>query len=360
MRTEITPFKLARYQEILKGQVRPIHWDVDPSSACDHRCRGCPYIFDGPIDPMLGVVRPESAPDKRTMLEYGRFSAFVTEAAERGARAVTFVGGGEPTLHPRFPEMMRRVHDAGLKFGVVTHFGRKYDEDFFRVAALATWIRVSVNAGTRGTYLRHQGKDDFDRAIENAARLAPLGPRVGMSFLVTNDNFLEIQLAARVAKVRGLAYVQFKPIVEVALGQAYAGHYEGRRVGEVVVEQLARAAKEADSSFQVIDQWSGRLDELGRHVRGEFSGRCWVPRFNPKLGANGVVYTCCELAYSDEGAIGSIYDEPLVTILDRAGEALMEMSRCPHCWDKPLNQAINEGRAGELVPPPESVDQEFV
>jgi MoaA/NifB/PqqE/SkfB family radical SAM enzyme len=350
--TAITPFKLLRYADRLSGQVRPIHWDVDPSSACDHRCRSCPYIFDGAVDPMLGVIRPESAPARRTFLEFDRLIRFFDEAKARGGKALTFVGGGEPTLHPRITEILERAHERGFKFGLVTHLGRTYEDEFFAVLAKATWIRISVNAATRETYLRHQGRDDFDQAIVNAARLCGRGPRVGLSFLVTEDNFREIVAATELAKRTGCSYIQFKPLISSQLEQIFGGKEREIR------SQLDAAVERADDSFQVLDEFADRLAELQQHARGEFAGMCWVPRFNPKLGANGVVYGCCELAYSDAGRIGSIYDQPLATILD--GVPRMEMSHCPHCWSKPLNKVINEGRLSTVAPPPASDDQEFV
>lgn len=352
MKTAITPFKLVRYADRLSGQVRPIHWDVDPSSVCDHRCRSCPYIFDGTIDPMLGVTRPDSAPARRTFLEYDRLVRFFDEARARGGKAITFVGGGEPTLHPRITEILQDAYARGFKFGLVTHLGRAYRDDFFDVLAKATWIRISLNAATPETYSRHQGRDDFAQAIANAAHVSGAGPRVGMSFLVTEENYREIVPATELARRTGCAYVQFKPLITPRLQEIYAG-----REAEIRA-QLDAAIELADDSFQVLDQFADRLAELRRHAGGEFAGKCWVSRFNPKLGANGVVYACCELAYSDAGRIGSIYDEPLATILDRAPH--VEMARCPHCWDKPLNRIINEGRLGNIAPPPASDDQEFV
>jgi MoaA/NifB/PqqE/SkfB family radical SAM enzyme len=352
MKTEITPFKLVRYSEILSGQVRPIHWDVDPSSACDHRCRTCPYIFDGPIDPMLGVIRPESSPERRTFLEYDRLVRFFDEAKARGGKALTFVGGGEPTLHPRITDILEGAHARGFKLGLVTHLGRQYRDDFFDIAMKAAWIRISVNAGKRETYLRHQGRDDFDQAIINASRLSGRGPRVGLSFLVTEDNYREIVLATELAKRVGCAYIQLKPLISPRLGEIYAGKEKEIRA------HLDAAVEQADDSFQVLDQFADRLAELQKHARGELVGKCWVPRFNPKLGANGVVYSCCELAYSDAGRIGSIYEESLAKILDHI--PCIEMAHCPHCWDKPLNKIINEGSLSSVAPPPESDDQEFV
>lgn len=361
-KTQITPLKLARYPELLTGPVRPIHWDVDPSTACDHSCRGCPYIYDGGdegvADPMLGVVREQTAKKNRQLLDFNAFADFLDEASRLGCKAITFVGGGEPTMHPRFTRMMQLIPAFEMKFGVITHFGRKYNPDFFRALQQATWVRVSLNAGTRETYLKHQGKDDFNQALENIAIASAVhGIRIGVSFLVTEDNWSEIYLAAVVARDAGAAFLQYKPIIETGEIGATLKRY----VLPIQTELSMARGLETDR-FQVLDQWSGRIDELKEHAAQSFSGACHVPRFNPKLGANGVVYSCCELAYNDAAALGSIYIDSLDTILQRAGERCgqIDMARCPHCWDKRVNKLINEGAFDQAVPPPSSVDEEFV
>lgn len=353
--TQITHLKVLRYPELLEGPLRPLHWDVDPSSVCDHRCRGCPYIYDGAekglADPMLGVIRPGMAKKARGFLDFDAFQHFVADAQYRGARAITFVGGGEPTLHPRFADMCVHTHEAGLKFGIVTHLGGDYGEAAFEAMGRATWIRVSLNAGTAQTYLKHQGRAHFYRAIDNMARLENK-TRIGASFLITDDNWAEIVEAARRVRTFGGHYIQYKPLIETdASPPLPAG----------VAELLGVAKTLETETFKVLDQWSDRRKELAAHARGEFSGPCHVSRWNPKLGADGVIYTCCELAYSVEGRLGSIYEEPLSVILDRAQDGgIKDQSSCPHCWAKPVNTMINDGTITHCQPPPESDDQEFL
>jgi len=355
-KTQITHLKLARYPELLTGPPRPIHYDVDPSSACDHACRGCPYIYDvgdGEPDPMLGVVRLQMAKDQRQLLGYVPFLRFVQQAAALGAKAITFVGGGEPTLNPDFTDMMYRASEY-VKFGLISHLGRRYDNQFFDALQRATWVRVSLNAATPWTYEDHQGRNHFYQAMANMTEAARRGINVGASFLVTKSNFHEAVYAARLVKATGAGYIQFKPLIETD-----ATAFDAETV-ETIEGYLDLARGYADSSFQVLNQWASRRAELADHTQAKFSGRCHVPRFNPKLGANGTLYTCCELAYSDAAAIGNIHDTTLEELLARAGERVIDQAGCPHCWDKPVNTLINEGRIGEVQCPPESVDQEFV
>lgn len=360
MKTQITALKLARYLDRLEGPLRPIHWDVDPSTVCDHTCTGCPYIYDGERDPMLGVMRPGMVKQERGFLDVDLFETFLADAKARGCEAITFVGGGEPTMHPLFRHLLIATADAGVKFGVVTHLGRKLGSvrDLLAELKRATWIRVSINAGTAETYLRHQGRNHFAQVRANIRLLCdrPRDMRLGVSFLITADNWKEIGLAADNAWFDGADYIQYKPLVTTPtttftpeLRAAIGGRLR------TVHEKFALTER-----FQILDQWGARKTQLDRHDAGEFFGACHVARFNPKLGADGVVYQCCELAYSTEGRLGSLHEEPLAAILDRAQGRVVDQARCPHCWAKPVNTAINEGRAAELAPPPPSVDQEFV
>jgi MoaA/NifB/PqqE/SkfB family radical SAM enzyme len=355
-KTQITPLKLVRYQDRLTGPIRPIHWDVDPSTVCDHRCRNCPYIYEGEgPDPMLGVVRPGTFVQNRELLNLQAFERFMAYAKEHGCEAVTFVGGGEPTMHPAFVEMMECCIELGLKFGLISHFGRKtYDHRFYTALSKATWVRASVNAAKRETYLAHQGRDDFDRVLANINVAAHHDIRIGYSFLVTGENWQEAIAAAFVARQSGAAFIQYKPLIEVELGKTYEG------IEQSIVEALKLAEAAQTDSFQVLNQWTPRMAELRQHACATFKGKCHVPKFNPKLGADGNVYSCCELAYADRGRVGSIYEESPVAIYEKLGQVYLDQAECPHCWDKPVNTLINEGKLGESPVPPPSVDQEFV
>ena len=364
-KTQIGHMKLARYPELIESnEFNPIHWDVDPSTVCDHTCHGCPYIYDFEQypngDPMLGVVRLETVKSRRTFLDLAHFELFLKAARARGGKAITFVGGGEPTMHPYITELMLLASDYEFKFGMISHFGRKYGPEFYEALKKAVWLRVSVNAATPETYKRHQGRDHFDQAMANMHTFRQyvdaMGAktRIGFSFLITNDNYTEIQHAAEIARLFGAHYIQYKPIIEVELGKSYEGLWAE------IHARLLEAQPVGDGSFQILDQFSPRMEELKQHTQGVYAGKCHVPRFNPKLGANGTVYTCCELAYSKEGEIGNIYELSLDEILKRARAIHIDQGGCPHCWDKKLNTIINAGRLRDCTFPPESVDQEFV
>lgn len=368
--TQITPNKVAFFLDRLRTEhPTPPHIDWDPSSRCDHRCPGCFYIMTDEQNrdmSMDGFVRPEMAADRRAFFDFQRAVRLSEEIRECGGRAVTFVGGGEPTLHPRFADIATAVADRGLKFGLISHFGLPYRESFFEPLLRATWVRVSSNAARAETYAEVQGckPEVFDRVLRNVARLRALRgeathPRIGMSFLVSRANHREIVDVVPLARAAGFDLVQFKPIILAEHERAYEG------ILPEVLSSLRAAQDLAAPGFQVLQQFEDRLAQLRQIWNVGYSGRCHVPWWNPKVAANGDLSVCCETAYAGPESpytLGSLYESSLRELLDRVPGAMagIDMRGCPVCWERDLNVLINEGRAAEIPAPPRTADAEFV
>lgn len=363
--TVVSPLKFVRFAERLTGPPRPPHYDWDWSSRCGHRCPSCFFVDldDKNRDmAMEGVLRPFMAPEHRTYFDRERALRLIDEIVAEGGRAVTLVGGGEPTMHPAFVELANRLVISGLKVGLISHFGLKYPPEFFEAVARFTWVRVSVNAATADTYAVRQGTTpaEFQRVLHNIALLRAVRtgalPRIGYSFLVAPENVGEIHRAAVMAKGAGADYIQYKPLITEKREDLY------RHLGPKITKGLKDARAVETPEFQVLDQFQARLEELGEHWDMDFRGQCHVPRMNPKVCASGIVQVCCEYAYSETGKLGDLYEDDLRTILDRipAVAAQIDMAECPPCYDKRWNKIINEGRIAEVRPPPESPDQDFV
>ncbi|MFH0809351.1 MAG: radical SAM protein [Pseudomonadota bacterium] len=72
---------------------------LETSRACNLRCRYC-YAESG-----------EPLPAE---LDFDSLRRVTAEAAEMGARSVVIIGGGEPTIYPRFRELVEYAHSLGL------------------------------------------------------------------------------------------------------------------------------------------------------------------------------------------------------------------------------------------------------
>lgn len=356
--TAITAWKALNFKDRLE-KIAPVHWDIDLTMICNHRCPGCFYIGlpDDGYDSGLGVYRDMKT---GTILDREIALSTIAQIPEVGGKAITFVGGGEPTLHRNIVEIFSAVKKANLKFGLISHFGLTYKQEFFDALYGASWVRVSINAATAKTYSKMQGikEDEFNRVIKNIKTYAKMGGKIGVSFLVHPDNVNEISQAAELFSGAGAAYIQYKPYItdqKEALWQD---------IKETVSSELSKANTFASSKFQVLDQFQSRLTMLKEFWNLKPCGKCWVPRFNPKITANGKVYVCCELAYSDRGILGDLNLTDLKDMTTSGSwekaELGIDTDKCPPCWERDLNRAINDSSFHSMKPPPDTVDSEFI
>ncbi len=110
---------------------------------------------------------------------------------ERGLRSVILIGGGEPTVHPRFREMVRFLKGLDLQVAIVSN-GARNDRilDVVDVLGDEDWIRLSLDAGTNATFqAMHSPKkavtlEEICAWIPQIRDRNPI-PRVGFSFVVT-------------------------------------------------------------------------------------------------------------------------------------------------------------------------------
>ena len=114
------------------------------------------------------------APKHAARLESETVVAWATELNESGCLGLGF-GGGEPTLHPDFVSLCRRVAvDTQLAGSFTTHGHRLTEGLAERLAGAVHFVRVSMD-GVGETYARIRGRR-FSALIEKLAlarRIAP-------------------------------------------------------------------------------------------------------------------------------------------------------------------------------------------
>ena len=163
---------------VLLDEVRPAEkfWSRAPrqvsialTNVCDLHCTYC------------------YAPKSRASLTADQVLAWLVELDEAGCLAVGF-GGGEPTLHPQFAEICRRVaQETRLAVTFTTHGHRLTDHLLGSLAGSANFVRVSVD-GVGRTYESHRGRkfDELVARLGGLARVLPFGINV-----VVNDRTIE-------------------------------------------------------------------------------------------------------------------------------------------------------------------------
>lgn len=169
---------------------------------CNLRCEWC-------YAKMTGYVKDDMS------LETVR--KHVNLAAELGADSVVIIGG-EPTLHDHFFEIVRIIHEKGLRPCLVTNGMKFSDKEFLKQAIEAglSSITLSFKASNREMFLREMGKDQFDEQVQAVKNVVQSGIRYTLSVTVCEslmENFNEMIQAVKSTGADNMLLDTGKPVV---------------------------------------------------------------------------------------------------------------------------------------------------
>ena len=318
------------------GQCVPGQVQLVISDLCDQSCRFCAYRLDGyTSNQNFSGPNGERNPNRRIPVD--KCIEIIDDIANLGIKAVQFTGGGEPTVHLDHLAIFSHALSRGLKCALVTN-GNKLADGWESVYPRFDWMRVSLDAGSPGTYAteRRVKPDRFDLALRNIAALAKAGCNVGVSFIVLKGNHLEARQAAALVRATGAASIRFAAFFSPEM----LSYYDGWRLEAEAAVENAKA--EATDSFQVIDMFSQRLGDLAQGQPG--GAFCGYQHMNVYIGADLGVYRCCNTAYNDLGLVGSLtgqtFSEFWASDAKAAAYGGFDARSCKHCAFNGKNEIL--------------------
>lgn len=122
--------KHKRFRKYLDGKfIYPINVEFSPSGVCNTNCKKCFYRQDN-----FALKGWE-----KVYFDFSRFEQLVHEFRDYGVKSISWTGGGEPTMHPKFRDMVNLAHTFGIEQGLFTNALRpiEYNPTVFE------WIRVT-------------------------------------------------------------------------------------------------------------------------------------------------------------------------------------------------------------------------
>ena len=302
----------------------PLSINLDLTTACNYRCDHC---IDWDIL-NSGVKHKED--ELRDSLH---------NLAERGMRSVILIGGGEPTVYPRFADIVRFLkQDLKQQVAVVTNGSR--GDRLLEAAEFLTdgdWIRLSLDSGTDETFqAMHRPRQpiSLDEICQWIPKIKDCNPsfEVGFSFIITwhgatrddakiVENIHELVVAAQRAKHYRFDYLSVKPFLmrqedngaEIMNPQQAEEHQACivKRIREAVIE----AKRLEDDNFRIVESTNLRLLEQQswreytrqpRHCHMQAMRQVLTPHgvFNcPGYRGSAMAMISDRRAYRDEGAI---------------------------------------------------------
>lgn len=351
------PDKIDLHTEFIKEVARgnhppPIRVQLVLSDLCNQDCSFCAYRMEGYSSNEMFFQRDELdnivSRNPKRLLTAEKALEVVRDCKEMGVKAIELTGGGEPTVHPHLDDVIRLTKESGMDVGLVTNGVRLKPSTIALMAqrGVESWIRISIDAGTPETYsrIRRVSPSHWDQVWRNVALAAEMRRSVadsplvlGVSFILTKDNWREVKLAAEIARDAGVDSFRVAPIFQNE-GDAYFAQFSQE------ARQCCDEAKSlATEKFTVHSQLMKRIGELTAGSPTE--SNCLYQRAATYIGADMNVYRCCVNAYNELGKLGSIANQSFRQVWERVGHenplSSFDATQCSFCPFSDRQQAIS-------------------
>lgn len=292
-------------QMILEGRMPPPRTAiVYPTYVCNQNCLWCEYAEDNST---FGNIMPA---DKLRKL--------IFDLREIGVRGVEFCGGGEPTLHPALPDLVREMKEAGVGIGLLTNGTRVKGKLAEALADCASYVRVGFDSANEDTFNRVKRPKSVDASFAsvcaNVRGLIELrdarGGRllVSMKVMLSSDNYTEVEGCVNLALELGVDSIQFKA---ARLCDTELQPHEA----DFVRKELTRMRKRHPD-----------LPIVGGVTKKNMTRQCWLTPIQIMVDTFGDVFLCCYYRHrKDTHRFGNVFEQPLKDIW--YGEAHWEAIR---------------------------------
>jgi len=290
-------FHVDRVNKWLKGEkFFPIYVEVGASGACNHRCIFCALEY-------LGY--------KARYIDTQIFKKRVEEMAKGGVKSMMYAGEGEPLLHKDIEELIGYTKGCGIDVAVTTN-GVLINNRISRESLKAlSWIRVSLNAGTRDTYALVHGTqaDDFDKVLHNLEQAVSTKKRyhygctIGVQLLMIPENYREAEQLANILKEIGVDYFTIKPFSKHPL----SSHSLNKDFDYKQMLSFQESLNKLSSSdFRVLfrDHTMMKLTDKERGYNCCFGLPFWA-----YISSDAGVWACSAFLGKEEFFYGNLYEE---------------------------------------------------
>ena len=296
-------YYLAEIRDALKtGWISPITCEIDTSNNCMLGCKFCMYA--------------DYLKESRQNLDFDLYLDLVDELDQLGVKSITFTGGGEPLMNPKFNDMVAAAQLHNIEVGLITNgvlLDKVKNYDSF------AFIRVSLDASTENMYVEVKGKNLFDKVIKNIKWALEQKATVGVSYVVCEENKNGIEDMIALGEKLGVSYVQFKP-----------AWVNGSSFTDYTIPNVKK----------VID--------MNRYIANS-QLPCTIAGLIGIVGADADVYFCCQYRGDKRFSLGSLKNFSFNRLWKNRAKFAPNISDCPQCRYMNYAQAYEELMRGETL-----------
>ncbi|MEW6472871.1 MAG: radical SAM protein [Actinomycetota bacterium] len=288
----------------------PRELQVEVTGACNLRCRMCLVRYRPALDRVSGSLGLED------------FLHLVD--CNPNLERVTLQGLGEPLLAPHLFEMIEYASARGIDVGFNTNatlLTRQKAERLVRSGL--SWLHISLDGATAGTYEAIRDGARFDRVVGNVAGLVEvkraLGadrPTLQIVFVAMQSNIAELPALVRLARSLDVPDVWVQNLSHSFSDTDPAGQYGGIRsftaaqalwaADEAVHAPFAEARRQAEELDVTL-----RLPRLAEPQRSRQPGEpgCDWPWRSAYVTHDRKLQPCCMVMGSDRATLADLSTE---------------------------------------------------
>ncbi len=325
------------------GDCIPLHVRIEPTEICNFRCSFCWWHNERKRRTLSSFNFTG-----KQLFNCARLLAIIDEFADMGVKACSFTGTGDPLMYPYMLEVLNKVRDRGLVFGVTSNMAMPMSEELISILVESEWLRWSMNAGTLDTYtIVHDphGKDSekiFLRVQENVSRINQMRiqkakhPDFNASYVISDNNQNDILSAAQMAKKLGVDNISFRPDTPIKR------HVRPNVYSEHVVHEIKKAQEDIQTGNFNIYMNEVRQEDTQKSSDSDLV--CFYSNHTTYIDARGDIYPCCYTRYNSRYVIGNVANQNFgdfwFSSARREFYKKLIQNACPACSYGKINQAI--------------------
>lgn len=327
--------RLAKWQAGEKPAPVTVEWDL--SNRCALGCQDCHFAHTHVRGPWAVRNRrlPMAFEGTGDLADLRIVARVLQELAYSGVQAIVWSGGGEPTTHPHWRQIVDLAGRQGLQQGMYTLGGLLTEDSAAHLASKAAWVVVSLDCLDAETYSAEKGvsPDRFAAACRGIYWLAQADATVvGVSFLLHQGNYQDAPKMVALARSLGATYTTFRPTIRVAPDRPAVCTDDRRWIEQasLIFDQLASQpdVEITPARFQEYAQWEGHGYDT-----------CYGVRLNTTITPDGRVWVCPQRR--GVTALGDLNQESFGVIWARhAGMFPVDAGCRVMCRLHPLNQTL--------------------
>ncbi len=326
-----------RMQEWLlkEDTTAPITVKIDLTNVCNHNCPGC--------------IDADLIANDNNELSYDLLVTLLEDLKSMGVKGINYTGGGEPTAHKKFADVIRHTAKLGFDIGLICN-GSLFHKKSIPMEELLehfSWIRVSLDAYDHETHVRtHGSKSTFDKTVQNMRDLVEikrdknLEVTLGAGYITNQYEDMDRQCwrFVELCKDIGMDYAQLRP--------SFGFFFDYKKIKPSEWQEIFNDLKKYESeNFKLVID-NDKFNKIFSGKTGRKYSSCHAQAFkSTSITARGGVYICCSLSGNKEGFVGNIKKEKFSDIWkgEKRSQVLrdLQVKKCPKlCVGDNLNEFL--------------------